>query len=429
METRTLLQIILVTILALILGLGGYIAYKFTRKAGTITVTEIIRDDGPSKEEVNPWETQGPTAIELVKRMTVQAPKLSEPGDASGDKKRPSGAEVETESVTIGALLARESFWYQTLKMPRDAKPEWRVEWWGNTKHGPSFYMVRFAFQDAFITIGPSWLVDLKAAKIVPKNVLARVVQDPLKGVEDSYYDKHRQVVSALASHRFESGLNLGGALLLYFEQREEGSDSDTILGWTIEHDRGSLFKAYFQWTESGESTYAEFEFDYDQKALKPSNLQAASVMRIGEDFEKRQRADIAPSSYDPQAKQADKRWIGDARKACQTPKLADQCKALAAMLDQREVVEALEWLLTAQVESADDFEACKRAQKCKWKSALAREGVYLVQYLYNLDNTKDHSVAWEVELKNLDITPIDRRSNASWRAIYPRESKATAAP
>lgn len=418
METRTILQIILATIFLLILGLGGYIAFKFTRKAGTVIVTEVIKDEGEKKEKINPWATKGATAIELVQRVAVNAPAEASPEDK--DKKK-DVKDAPLEQTTIGALLQRESFWHNTLKMPRESKPEWTVDWWGGTKYGPSFYMVRFAFKDAYITVGPSWLVDLKEAKIVPKNVLARVVMNPVKAVEDTYYDKNRQVVSALVSHRFESGLNLGGALLMYFEQREESAEGDKILGWTIEHDRAQLFKAYFQWIEAGEPTYAEFEFDYDQKALKPANLQAASVMRIGEEFEKRERADIDPSSYDAEAKQEDKRWVGPTRKACQTPKLRDQCKALGSMLDQREVVEALEWLLTAQADSPDDFEACKRAQKCKWTSKPAREGVYLVSYVFNIDGKKENSVSWEVALKDGQISPIDRRSTASWRAIYPR--------
>lgn len=434
METRTILQVILASIFLIILGLGGYIIYKATRKPETVIMTEVIKSEESKKEKINPWETKGPAAIELVKRLSVIAPvagsEVGSPADQEKDKgKDKKKGEPETEQTTIGALMEREAFWYQTLKMPREGKPQWSVDWWGGTKYGPSYYMVRFAFKDAYITVGPSWLVDLKTAKIVPKNVLARVVMSPIKAVDDEYYDKHKQVVSALASHRFESGLNLGGALLMYFEQREESAEGDKILGWTIEHDRANLFRAYFQWIEAGEPTYAEFEFDYSLKALKPSNLQAASVMRIGEDFEKRERAKIDPGSYDAEAKQEDKRWIGPARKACQTPKLKDQCKALATMLEQRDVVEALEWLLTAQVESADDFEACKRAQKCKWTSKPAREGVYLVSYVFDLTGKKESSVSWEIALKDGQISPIDRRSTASWRAIYPRESGADLAP
>ena len=423
METRTILQIILGSIFLLILGLGGYIIYTFTKKAEVITVTRVLKQTSEEVEEKNPWEDKGAAAIEVVKRQQVVPP----PEDPkSGDAKK-GDDEQGQETITFAQLLERESFIQQHLKLPKGSKPEWSAQWWGQTEHGPSYFLVRFGAKDANITVGPEWLVNLKGPKIVPKNVLARVVQRPVKGKEDPYYDKHQQVVSALASHRFESELNLGGALLMYFEQRESSSEKDEILGWTIEHDRGPLFKAYFQWIESGDPTYAEFEFDYDKKALKASNLQAANIMRIGEDFEKTDRAKISPDSYDARAKKG-KRWKGGARDACRSRKMRSKCRSLATMLQQDKVVEALAWMLTAQVESADSFEACKRARKCSWKSNAIEgtPGAYTVSYVYDLTKEDDEdakSVSWELNLKDGKIKPIDKLAQASWKAVYPRES------
>ncbi len=413
METRRILQLVLALIIGLIVVVGGVLIARFTRTADTVVVKQVIEAEA-APEQVNPWagDKQLEAAISLVRRMEVTVPvKLADP-------KKP--REVETETVSVDALMGREAFRKDVLKISAAPKPGWSAVWWGETKYGPSYYLVRYAFQDAFLTVGPSWLVDLKTREVTPKNVLARAVMDPQKVVDDTYYDKHRQVVSALAAHRFESKLNLGGALLLYFEQREESAEGDDILGWTIEHDRGSLFRAYFQWVEGGEPTYAEFEFDYDARALRATNLQASNVMRIGEDFDRKERARINPESYDPSAS-AGKRWIGAASKACQSEKMRDNCKAMETMFLQSEVVEALEWLLTAQVESADQFEACKKERNCKWKAVPAREGVYEVSYLYNLDGARERAVSWEVAIKDSAVQPQDRLSKAAWRAIYPR--------
>lgn len=411
----------------LVLGLGVYILITFTKKAETVVVTRIIKDEGSQVEKKNPWEDKGDTAITIVKRQQVIVPITP----AEGDKKSKKDDAPKEETVSLGDLLKREEFLTKTLKMPASSKPKWTAEWWGETKFGPSFFLVSFSVKDANITVGPEWLVDLKKAKIVPKNVLARVAQQPVKGKQDEFYDKHQQVVSALASHRFESKLNLAGALLMYFEQREEGTKDDKILGWTIEHDRGPLFKAYFQWIEAGEPTYAEFEFDYNRKALKASNLQAANVMRIGEDFEKKERAQIRPGSYDAEAKPG-KRWTGPARKACKSSRARNKCKALAMMFQQREIVEALEWLLTAQVEDADQFEMCKKKRNCSWTSKQEAKDVYKVSYIYNLKKNKDPKakgtrVSWAVNLKSGKIVPEDRRSQASYRAIYPRDAVSLA--
>lgn len=437
METRQILQLVLAVIMLSIVGLGVFIFISFGAKPQTRIVQEVLVDITPV-EEANPYASQGDAAISLVKVKTSRVPVApAESEDGKKKKKKKNDKEVvQFESVPIADLLGREDFIKKTLKLGNREELGWQVQWWGENGHGEWFYLVTYAFRDAHITVGPSWLVDLKEAKVVPKNVLARVVMDPAKSMEDDYYDKHKQVVSALASHRFESGLTLSGALLLHFENREESAQGDSILGWTIEHDRGTLFRAYFQWVEVGEATYAEFEFDYAAKALKASNLQAADVMRIGEDFSKTERADIMPGSYDPEAKSGNN-WTGPAKKACKSRKMKDQCKSMATMFEQREIVESLEWLLTAQAPNSDSFKECKESRQCKWSSKPKPDtsDTYVVSYIYELEGAKseddspdaeakptgEKSVSWEIALKDEKITPVDRISQAAWLAIHPR--------
>ncbi len=423
METRTALQILLVVIVLFVVGLGGVIVYEVTREAETTVVTEIIEVSQEVPEYINPWSEKGAAAISLVQRVPVTLPLFPPPAadsDARPSKKKketnPDEPEEGTE-ITLGEALALDKFVDTVLKL-KGERAGWRAQWWGETGYGPSYFLVRYATKDADIEIGPAWLVDLKTQTVVPKNLPALVAENPTEGVKSEYYDKHAQIVSAIAKHRFAKGMSLAGALLVYFE-RKKSADGDTIEGWTIDHDRGSLFKAYFQWVENGEATYAEFEFDFDAKALKPVNLQAANIMRVGEDFD-RKRVSIMPASYDPAAKKSANRWKGAARKQCRQRENRDRCSALATILDESEVVESLEWLLTARSEGFEQFEQCKEQRVCSWRP-VAGDGQYAIKYVYKLGEDAERTVQWEVNLKTSEISPSDRISTLAFSAIRPR--------
>lgn len=424
METRTILQILLVVIVVVVVALGGFIAYQLTREAETSVVTEIVEIEQETPEYINPWSEKGEAAISLVKRSRVVlplfplSPEEAEKAQRSRKKPEPNPDEPDPETeFTVGEALEKAPFVEKILKV-KGEPIGWDAQWWGETRHGPSFFLVRYGFKDAEVVVGPAWLVDLKTQTVVAKNITAMVAENPTKATQSDYYDKHAQIVSAIAKHRFAKGMSLGGALLVYFEQKK-AAEGDTIAGWTIDHDRGALFKAYFQWVENGEPTYAEFEFDFDAKALKPVNLQAANIMRVGEDFD-RKRVSIMPASYDPNTKVAANRWQGAARKQCKESANRARCDALATILDEAEVVESLEWLLTARSEGYDQFEKCKADRACSWRP-VAGDGTYAINYVYKLGGDEERTVQWEVNLKTREISPSDRISSLAFRAIRPR--------
>ncbi|MEM1347610.1 MAG: hypothetical protein AAGI01_03575 [Myxococcota bacterium] len=432
METRTILQITLAVLVALIVALAGYIFYLFAWPTDVQVVETIVQENAAAVEVQNPWEDQGGAAITLVKAQRILAPPPKPKKEEEARRRQAKEEEPEPVPSSVGELMEREDYVRDVLKLAGPAPKGWTVQWWGETQYGEWFYLVRYVFEDEMIEVGPAWLVDLKGAKVLPKNVLARVVMDSAKGVKDDYYDKHKQVVKAIASHRFESGPNLGGALLMYFAQLTEESGGgapkeaeDKILGWTIEHDRGPVFKAYFQWVDEGEPTYAEFEFDYSAKALKANNFYAAEVMRQGEDFSEGKRATILPDAYDRE----ERKWVEGPcrnRKLLKKRAVRDQCKALATMLGQVEIIEAVEWLLTQQVSSPDAFAECKEDRRCRWGAKLVSDGLYEISYKYNLDEgdgeeDREDQVAWKVALSEDAVTPIDRTAAAAWRAVQPR--------
>lgn len=438
MDSRLALQITLGVLVALILLVGGLIINEVTREAETVVVERVVQADSDSAVEENPWAApeNRDAAIRLVQRQVVElaAPK----------------GEREPIKTRVDELLKDESFVRDKLKIT-EAKPRgWETQWWGGTQYGPQYYLVQYEFQDTAINLGPAWLVDLKEQKVVPKNVLAEVILDPDKGVKSQYYDKAAQVVSAVTNHRFDSGVNLGGALLLYFAENDDKTDDDTIVGWTISHDRGNKFDAFFQWTENDAPTYAEFQFDYDRKALRAVNLQAADIMRAGEQVEYKAPVNIMPQSYEASKKS----WVGPAKKSCQQAQNRASCKALASVLNESELIESLEWLLTGQANKAEDLERCKELRNCRFVTQKHEDGEnYRISYVYNVDRrtefdprnpepewecehslsadeearaakgwaSKGRCVAWDVNPKSSSITPVDGTSTLAYRAIHPR--------
>lgn len=415
METRTLLQIALGTIISAIIIIGVALVYELTRSPETKIIEKTFTEKKSAPEvEKNPWEDREEEAIALVKGTEV--------GEMT-DETRELFELEEDESITLGELLEHEEFRSEKLKIGSAEPKGWEGDWWEETKYGDHFYLVTYVFEDAHIDIGPSWLVDLKKEKVVPKNIDAQVATEPKEAVESDYYDKAGEVVSAMTKHTFESGVTLAGTLLLYFEQRAESAEEDSILGWTIQHHRGNLFRAYFQWREGNEPAYAEFDFDYDRKALKAVNLHAGNIMRVGEEFEEKEPVDILPRSFEPEANRPEDQWTGKAAKAYAQPAHRSRFRALGTILNEADLISAIEWLLRAQAKTASEFDECKKKRKCRWKPDEKEEDVYRVTYLYNL-GSGDEKIEWDVQFEGDDeesIEPVGRISKLAYRVVNPR--------
>lgn len=420
METRTILQIVLGVIFSAVALVGVLIVYELTRSPETMIIEKTFqKEKEEKKEEKNKWEDREKKAIELVKAMEV--------GEMSEDTREMFGLsedkEEDEERPTVGKALENDEFVKKLLKLDTPEPKGWQAEWWGQTKYGAYFYLVKYGFQDANITVGPTWLVSLKDEKVVPKNVTAKVATNPEGSVESEYYDKADEVVEAMIKHTFESGHTLAGTLLVYFERRADSKEDDTILGWTIQHDRDEIFKAYFQWLEGNEPTYAEFEFDYDRKALKAVNLHAGNIMRVGETFEETEPVDILPKSFNPEADRESDQWTGAAAKAYAKRKFRDRFRALGTVLNETDLIGSIEWMLRAQAKTAEQFEQCKKKRKCRWKPKEKESDVYRVTYIYNL-GSGDKKIQWDVDLnKDADkISPVGRVSKLAFRVVHPRE-------
>ena len=413
MDTRLILQIILGTMLTLIVVVGVIMVITLTGDAETVVVSEVVEEE--EEEAESPWAGLGDTAISFVKPMTVQ----SDPG-VTGDG----------DNWTVEELMEEPEFVEDILHLTAAEPVGWQAEWWDETRFGSSFFLVRYAFVDEGVTVGPTWLVDVHQdyQDVAAKNVLAEVVTDPESGMESEYYDQEEQVVSAIVNHRFPADIILGGALLKYFEDHDR-SDDDEVLGWTVNHSHGEMFRAYFQWTDDGAYVYAEFEYDYEEQALRPVNLQANEIMAIGEEFDPLDRVDVYPGMYDPDEPIERNRWQGPAQDWCQQRDNRDSCEALATILSERTMMETLEWTLTEDGDSFEVYEECKSVDEdaggdeppdCRWLRDHQEDRVWRIRHVYDLGDGEGE-IAWEVDLDEETITPVDAVSELAYRAVRPR--------
>lgn len=362
------------------------------------------------------WEGKEKTAIALVKNFQVPAPP---------DKDAPKGRTRKEEPALITLKELSESrFFEDTFQLGAMKREGWQARYIKD-----AYYFVSWRYRDELVSTGPTWLVDVKNNKVMPKDAMAAAALNPAGANAREQAKVEQQIISSITNHTFDSGLNLGGVMLIHFSNLLEKQKEGALLGWTVVHEYDDIYRAYFQWLDNGEITYAEFEFDYGDKALRGRNLQAANLMQIGQSFEKTERVQILPTTYNPEAPKPADRWTGPSRAACVKPDNKDRCDALAAILQDRELISALEWLLTATVESPEQLEQCKESRACLWKPEKLDAGGYRIHYVYNLDPasdpTKEQTVTWDIDLKAKPprITPQGRLSEMAYRAVHTRAS------
>ncbi len=416
MTRREILYLILSFIVTILLLLVVVAALILSQKPDVQIVWKQNQTEtqAAAEKQKGKWEDKEKVAIALVKNFQVPAPP---PKDAPKGRPR----KEEPELITLKEL-AESSFFEDTFQLGGMKREGWQARYLKD-----AYYFVTWRYRDGLVGTGPTWLVDVKNKKVMPKDALAAAALNPAQAKEQAKIEQ--QVISSITNHTFESGLNLGGVMLIHFANILEKQKDDSILGWTVVHEYDDIYRAYFQWLDNGEPTYAEFEFDYGDKALRGRNLQAANLMQLGQSYEKTERVQILPTTYNPDADRPADRWTGASRAACAKPDNKDRCDALASILQDRELVSALEWLLTAAVDSPEQLEQCKESRACSWKPEKLESGGYRIHYVYNLDPkadpAKEQTVTWDIDLKAKPprITPQGRLSEMAYRAVHTRAS------
>ena len=435
MSKRQILYIVLSFVTTVVLLLIVAVAILLLQKP-QVTIVWTKGKEAPAEVKAaarGKWEGKEKLAIKMVKETQVPDP------EPDKRKRRKKGEEPETISIDA---LAERNFFQTRFKLAGLELVGWEARYLKG-----SYYFVSYNRRDNLVNLGPVWLVDVSRKEVMPKNILARAAMNPEAVNAEQHFAHERQVIGSIANHSFTSGVKLGGIMLIHFSNltedkaarkasgkakgaKEAKEAEDQIVGWTIVHDHGETYRAYFQWTESGEPTYADFEFDYAKKALRSRNLQAANFLNMGNDFQDEVRASIMPSTFKPDAEDPRDAWTGPSRDRCRDKDFKKQCDAMAKILSDASQIEAVEWLLTTQVEGSDAFEQCKRDQRCKWSATTDDNNLYLISYIYNLDKDRgEQHVSWNVNLKSNTITPQDAISQMAFRAVHPRPRQAAEPP
>jgi predicted RNA binding protein YcfA (HicA-like mRNA interferase family) len=415
MTRRQILYIILSFIITTLLLLTVAVILILSQKKDVQVVwADVEEQKVEKKRKKGKWEDRDKEAIALVRKLKVVDPA------SRADKKRRRRGE-EPEQISLGDLAARDYF-EDTFKIKELEPLGWRARYLRG-----SYYFVSHHRSDGLVTVGPTWLVDLKTKKVLAKNAMALGVMRPEEPAAQEYFERERQVIGAVSNHNFESGINLGGVMLIHFSRQRKKAEDDKLIGWTVVHDYGDNYRAYFQWIEDGEPSYADFEFDYAKKRLRGRNLLASNFMNMGRDFEPTERVGINPSNYNPEATRPRDRWTGPFRKACATAKYRTQCAATDKLLQDKAMIAAVEWLLTVKADSIQEFNACKKsvngaAPPCSWAPEPLEDGVYRIKYNYDLKSTGKGEIAWEIDLKKDQITPHNDLAELAFRAVHSRK-------
>ena len=93
-----------------------------------------------------------------------------------------------------------------------------------------SYYFVSYQRADGLVNLGPTWLVDVKKRKTLPKNAMARAAMNPQQINPKGYFERERQIIGSIANHSFPSGVKLGGIMLIHFATLESQIEDDRIV-------------------------------------------------------------------------------------------------------------------------------------------------------------------------------------------------------
>ena len=154
------------------------------------------------------WEGRRKRAISLVKKVEVIPP----PEKRKGRSRKKDAA----EPTTIGALINKK-FVEDTFHIAKDKSVGWEAKYLKD-----SYYFVSYRLKDELVNVGPTWLVDVKRKKVLPKNAMAKAVTKADKNAKD-FFEREQRVVSAIVNNQFSSGVNLGGVMLIHFNNTSKG--------------------------------------------------------------------------------------------------------------------------------------------------------------------------------------------------------------
>ena len=418
----------------LVIGLGGFLVYTLATRSNANQLSAVEQVNARKSIARDPYAGREQDAINIVRNYKVLKPEYID--GLMESKKSGKPLEVEFGLVTIDSLVEQQ-FLEKRFNMEFLTKGEWRALHLdtdlGKTTQTPeSLYEVYLDYHDEAVVVAPVWIVDLETGEVIPRNDMASVFDRNSFNYDEVEENLKRPgyVVRAITSHKFDTGIDLGGVFLLYFLQltSEQKHADDQIIGWTVIHEFKDEFSAYFQWKEMNENRVAKFRFNWATKSLEPKGLLAIDLMRIGENMDPVTAVDIYPNDYTNDLHiPRTERWVKG--HGCRNKENHELCTAFVKVLEQQEFISAMAWLLTnGEPNATRRVEQCKTDRKCFWWPRKAspehnpqdRDDLIEISYTYEM-NKREQSVSFLVDSKTETVTPLDKLSQWAYWSVTPR--------
>lgn len=428
---RSIVIVVLVALIVCLVGAGGVMLYNM--KVGSSSFVDMGDSaQGALYKAVEPdvFAGRDKEAIEVVRNYKVFAPEYIDAVHEALKNGR-ANVDVEMKQQTIDELVEAQ-FLEKHIGMSSLKRGQWRALHLDIDDGKDPLYEVYLDYSDENVVVGPVWIVNLETNSVIARNNMARVFDRTVSNYEEVESDLERSdgVVHAITSHKFDSGIDLGGVLLLHFLKKTSDPKhvDDQIIGWTVMHELEDEFSAYFQWRELGETRVAKFRFNWETKLLTPVGLYAADLMGIGNNMQSVHPVNIYPNDYTDNLNiPRQERWPRG--HACRKSDFRALCTAFVKVLEQQEFVSAMAWLLTnGEANATRRVNLCKEKRECGWTMKIAPKAenpdnnpaLMEIGYKYKLNNV-ERSVRFLVDSEKETILPLDKMSQWAYWSVSPR--------
>lgn len=368
---------VLVVILLLLLAVIGILLVRDDRgsEAALAALAEAA-DQRESTSVDDPWAGKEAEAILRTKRAASA---------------REGGPSVD-QLIFAGELKSRVGL-YNDLNLSTGA-------WRARRVAGRTLYWVTYENTFYGVNIGPRWLVQLDAKGpspegsngVVPANALADLLMTAAPDPYTRYLNRTDAVLDVLLKHRFDSGLPLASAILIYFGGRNKKLDDTELLGWAVVPLRAEiggtvLYDAFFQWRERGRLSIAHFQVDLSSNRFEARNLLANAIVAEAGSMDAEKMVDIRPRALNlssPPSRERD-----------------PMIRALRYIVSNQQLVESVGALLSFRAQSGTfSYDG--------WRIEPDGCSECTVSYRYR-ESDQQHLVSWEVspQGKLVPKTPI----------------------
>ena len=376
-QNRTLLTVVAGFTIFIGILLFGLIFVLLKNKLHTTSIPTFEEQTLEAVEIIDPWAEREEEVIALVQARSIT---------------------ISDESLTTIGTRAQQNLLENTIEffgLLEGVEATWTAVLADNAY--PSVYWVDLAFVSGTVQVGPRWAVQLDPEGprgefpdgIIPANALAEYLMLPNPSEQVRFYNRADGVLEALTNHRFEGGVRLGAALLVYFLGRQQ-ADDDSVDGWvivptSIREGEAPMYDAYFQYKRGGTPQIAQWRVNLETGSFRARNLQASDIMSGSDEISTENMWSILPESItDPESPPEDER--------------NRLMRGIRRVIHNDRLVEAVNALMTYQTRRAE-------VAYVGWAADRAEDGLYDIRYRYTIDG-EENAVSWRVNPDDTAVIP-----------------------